>query len=51
MSSAKARRRSSLTMALPPYLITIVSPANFWIQGSASISTAALSAASASGSL
>src|SRR4029453_13801317 len=43
MSSAKARRRSSLTMALPPSLITMVVPAKGWIHGSASISVPALS--------
>src|SRR4029453_368593 len=43
MSSAKARRRESLTMALPPYLITMVVPAKRWIHGSASISVPALS--------
>ena len=45
-SSAKARRSSSLTMALPPYLITMVLPAKRWIQGNASINVAALSRAS-----
>src|SRR6185312_6486957 len=42
MSSAKARRRSSLTMALPPYLTTMVVPAKCWIHGSASMSASAL---------
>src|SRR5215217_3081031 len=46
MSSAKARRRSSLTMALPPYLITMMVPANRWIHGRASTKVAALSWAS-----
>ena len=42
MSSAKACRSSSLTIALPPNLITTVSPWNRFSHGSASISVAGL---------
>src|SRR5680860_725333 len=45
MSSAKARFRSSSTIALPPYLITTVLPWNCSSQGRASVSTAAFARA------
>src|SRR6218665_791463 len=45
MSSANARCRSALTIALPPNFTTIVSPENRFNHGRESISTCALAAA------
>src|SRR6218665_2931167 len=49
MSSANARCRSALTIALPPNFTTIVSPENRFNHGRESISTCALAAADSEG--